>query len=189
MRSTLKFLLAVSSIRLVYRYLLPKWDYQSQLNRLPFILELIIATLTHTYTHTHTQKREEKKKIVGNFYQQTICMGKRTFYPTIDRFFMRTISLFTAAYPSIPNMFSLLPTNHELPVAPGAKKEKKKITSTFVRKNFVRPPTGYKTTLWSKKKKRMLTTTQPTLLFYSIPFYETIHRTIHLLCSNNSTFW
>ena len=144
---------------------------------------------THIHTHTHTQKREEKKKIVGNFYQQTICMGKRTFYPTIDRFFMRTISLFTAAYPSIPNMFSLLPTNHELPVAPGAKKEKKKITSTFVRKNFVRPPTGYKTTLWSKKKKRMLTTTQPTLLFYSIPFYETIHRTIHLLCSNNSTFW
>lgn len=149
MRSTLKFLLAVPSIRLVYRYLLPKWDYQSQLNRLPFILELIIATLTHT----HTKKREERKKIVGDFYQQTICMGKRTFYPTIDRFFMRTISLFTAAYPSIPNMFSLLPTNHELPVAPGAKKEKKKITGTFVRKNFVRPPTGYKTTLWSKKKK------------------------------------
>ena len=61
MRSTLKFLLAVSSIRLVYRYLLPKWDYQSQLNRLPFILELIIATLTHTYTHTHTKKRGKEK--------------------------------------------------------------------------------------------------------------------------------
>lgn len=149
MRSTLKFLLAVSSIRLVYRYLLPKWDYQSQLNRLPFILELIIATLTHTHT-----KKRGKEKNRWQFLPTNNLHGKENLLSDHRPLFhANNFIIYSSLSFDSQHVFSTSNQSRTTCCTRG-KKEKKKITSTFVRKNFVRPPTGYKTTLWSKKKKK-----------------------------------
>lgn len=145
--------------------------------RLPVPIKQIAVyfRINNRYANTHTQKKRGKEKNRWQFLPTNNLHGKENLLSDHRPLFhANNFIIYSSLSFDSQHVFSTSNQSRTTCCTRG-KKEKKKITSTFVRKNFVRPPTGYKTTLWSKKKKMDVNyhTTYTFVLFYSILWNDT----------------